>query len=376
MTVAVAVFLIRVRHIRTIVDGVRHAVAVDVVVARVADAIVVEVELIRVRNGLAIIDGVEHAVVVRILACVADAVVVEVRLIRVRDQRTIVEGVWDAVAIDVGIGAVRDAVVIEVGQRGLIRRGIFPGVTHGVAVVARLVDDGNRLDAPVSRDVHARPADERHVVGHHLEFLAHGIRHQSHDGGIRHDQFPARRVAGAVGPARNGPGQHIADVEVVIGSRRAPIPLTRGFEDRELDLRGVVGARDDRERARRAGDRAVAVGDGERGGVRPIERVGVRRVRVRARRAVAEVPESSCDRTVKVGRRVGELHRVAAQRLCRRERKGRGRWMGRLHRTGGVAAEAESISHGQRDDERSSGGVCVRGILLVAGPPVAEVPGP
>ncbi len=116
----------------TVVRGVWHAVAVNVVVAQVADAVAVQICLVSVRDARAVVAGVAQAITVRVL------------LARVGCGRAVVDHVGDGVSVGVQ-SHIRDAlrelrsVVVRVGgcrsDEGTCRGSV--GEAHREAHVAR-----------------------------------------------------------------------------------------------------------------------------------------------------------------------------------------------------------------------------------------------
>ena len=88
----------------TIVIVVGHTVSVRVVVAVVAQPVVVGVQLVSVLHAGTVVDLVGHAVQVPIgpgVAGVTDEVVVEIELVGVKGRQAVVAGVADSVAVTV-----------------------------------------------------------------------------------------------------------------------------------------------------------------------------------------------------------------------------------------------------------------------------------
>lgn len=98
--------LIRIVDVRTIVNPVGYIISVDVVVALVADTVVVTVVLSRIHHVRTIIpvilDTVPVAIHIRV-ADIPDAIAISIRLVRIAEGRTIVAGITDAVLVDVAL---------------------------------------------------------------------------------------------------------------------------------------------------------------------------------------------------------------------------------------------------------------------------------
>lgn len=98
--------MIRIVDVRTVINPVGYMISVDVVVALVAEAVVINVVLPRIRHVrtiiLVVLDPV--SVTIRIgVASIPDAVAVSIRLVRIANGRTIVANVADAVPVDVAL---------------------------------------------------------------------------------------------------------------------------------------------------------------------------------------------------------------------------------------------------------------------------------
>src|SRR5207247_7213120 len=152
--VAVGVRLVGIGDRWTVVDRVRHAVAVLVRsgrLARIADPIVIRVELGRVGRDRAVVAGITHAVAVG------------VGLVGVGDRRAVVARVGDAVAVGVGqrptLAGVAHAVVVAVALPGVgDRRAVVGDVGNAVAVGVREPRGIDRMDAGDRVEVEAREA--------------------------------------------------------------------------------------------------------------------------------------------------------------------------------------------------------------------------
>lgn len=98
----IAVRLIRIVHVRTVVYVIGNAVAINILIAIVTLAIVIDVILPRVPHVWTIVYVILDTVPVVVLIVVADipdAIAVLIRLILVRDGLAVVAGVADAIFV-------------------------------------------------------------------------------------------------------------------------------------------------------------------------------------------------------------------------------------------------------------------------------------
>lgn len=96
--------LIRIVDIDAVIDPVGYFIAVDVVVALVADAVVVNIVLSRIHHVRTIVSVILDTIFVAIqvvVASIPDAVAIGIRLVRIANMRTVVARVADAVPVDV-----------------------------------------------------------------------------------------------------------------------------------------------------------------------------------------------------------------------------------------------------------------------------------
>ena len=281
----IEVRLVGVRDHRAVVDVVGDAVAVDVAVAGIADAVVIEIGLVVVRHTRTIVGVVVHAVIVVVeVAGVAQSVVVQVLLARVRDAAAVVNVVGNAVVVLVSVAGVADAVMVDVGL-GRVGHGrtIVERIQHAVAVHVGLA----HVAQPIRiRVMLVRIGDQRTVVGG----VGHAVIVVVVVAGVAHavavgvglvvigdiDAVVAGIAEGvAVGVFLAGVGHVAAVVDGRIHAVAIRVDNRRSDRHRQVDRHGQARDRVGDLHARRVG---------RHGGVQVLHR------RADALRAVAEVP--------------------------------------------------------------------------------------
>ncbi len=144
MPIAVCIGLVGICNVRAVVSRVRHTVAVDIVVADIANAVCVRIGLIGVCVQRTVIGCVQRTIAVDVIvADIADAISVRVGLIGIRRGRAVVDAVGNPITVAVEL-AVRATVDID----RFARRGIGTQVqcvadTIVVSVQHIVVQQGN-----------------------------------------------------------------------------------------------------------------------------------------------------------------------------------------------------------------------------------------